>query len=98
LSAVLLEVQPDRAPLVPASDPSVSGRDLRERGVGEGVDGEGKDKDRAAGDCGHPGQGVPDGAEVCGRVQEEHEDRVRRDPSEVELQGSPEPVMTSGGY
>ena len=46
----------------------------------------------------HPGQGVPDGEEVCGGVQGEHEDRVRRDPSEVELQGSPERFMTSGSY
>ena len=50
------------------------------------------------GDGRHPGQGVPDGAEVCGGVQGGHEDRVRRDPSEVELQGGPEQVMTSGSY
>jgi len=87
-----------RAPLVSACDPSMPGGDLRERRVGEGVDGEGGDKHRAAGDGGHPGQGVPDGEEVCGGVQGEHEDRVRRDPSEVELQGSPERFMTSGSY
>ena len=89
LPAVLLEVQPDRAPAVPAPDPGVPGGDLRERGVGEGVDGEGEDEHGAAGDGGHPGQGVPDGAEVCGGVQGGHEDRVRRDPAEVELQGVP---------
>ena len=98
LPAVLLEVQPDRASAVPAPDPSLPGGDLRERGVGEGVDGEGEDEHGAAGDGGHPGQGVPDGAEVCGRIQGGHEDRVRRDPAEVELQGGPERVMTSGSY
>ncbi len=86
-----LEVQPDRASTVPASDPCVPGGDLRERGVGEGIDGEGQDEHGVAGNGGHPGQGIPDGAEVCGRIQGEHGDRVRRDPAEVELQGGPEP-------
>ena len=49
LPAVLLEVQPDRASAVPAPDPGVPGCDLRERGVGEGVDGEGEDEHGACG-------------------------------------------------
>ena len=91
-------MESDRASAVPAPDPSVPGGDLRERGAGEGIDGEGEDEHGAGGDGGHPGQGVPDRAEVCGRIQGAHEDRVRRDPAEVELQGSPGQVMTSGSY
>ena len=41
---------------------------------------------------------VRDGSEVCGGIQGGHEDRVRRDPPEVELQGGPGPVMTPGSY
>jgi len=96
--AVHVEVQPDRASAVPAPDPCVPGGDLRERGVGEGIDGEGKHEHGATCDGGHPGQGVPDGAEVCGGVQAGHEDRVRQDPAEVELQGSPGRVVTPGSY
>src|SRR4051794_25907651 len=64
----------------------------------KGIDGEGEDEHGAGGDGGYPGQGVPDRAEVCGRIQGGHEDRVRRDPAEVELHGSPGQVMTSGSY
>ena len=98
LPTVLLEVQPDRTSAVPAPDPGLPGSRLRERGVGEGVDGEGEDEHGAAGDGGHPGQGVPDGAEVCGGIQGGNEDRVRQNPPEVELQGHPERVMTPGSY
>src|SRR5438876_7014840 len=98
LPTVLLEVQPDRTSAVPAPDPSLPGGDLRERGVGEGVDGEGQDEHGAAGDGGHPRQGVPDGSEVCGGVQEGDEARVRRDPAEVELPGDPGRLVMSGSY
>src|SRR4051812_33724132 len=89
---------PIEHPAVSAPDPCMPGCDLRERGVGEGIDAEGEDEHGAAGDGGHPGQGIPNGAEVCGGVQGGHEDRVRRDPPEVELQGDPERAMNSGSY
>ena len=94
LPSGLLEVQPDRASALPALDPGVPGGDLREHGAGEGADREGEDEHGTAGDGGHHGEGVPDGSEVCRGVQGGHEDRVRRDPAEVELQGNSERAMT----
>ena len=88
----------DRASALPAPDSCLPGCDLRERGAGQGVDGEGEYEHGTAGDGGHPGQGVSDRAEVCGRVQGGYEDRVRRHHAEVELQGGPERVMISGSY
>ena len=57
-----------------------------ETSTGLGVDGE------------HPGEGVRDGAEVRRGIQGDHEDRLRRDPAQVELPGRPRARVKSGSY
>src|SRR5262249_7448484 len=47
---------------------------------------------------GHPREGVPDRPQMRRGVQEVHEDRVRRDPPQVELYGRPSSRMRSGCY
>ena len=46
----------------------------------------------------HPREGIRDGSQVCRGVQEDHEDRLRRVPSQVELPGRPRARVKSGSY
>src|SRR5262249_1587813 len=98
LPAVLLEVQPDRASAVPARDAGVPWCDLPDAGDGEALHGQGWDSDWLAGRGAHPRTGVRNGEEVLRGIQGDDEDRLRRDPTEVELPGRPRAPMRSGRY
>ena len=64
--------------LFPHLTPGLPGGDLRQRGDGQAIDGEDEDEHGVGRRGRDPGEGVPDGAEVCRGLQEEDEDRVRR--------------------
>jgi hypothetical protein len=85
-----LEVQPDRAPGVPARDAGLPGGGVHVGGAGEGAGGEGRGEGRAGGDGGCQGGRIPGGGEGARRVQAGDEDCIRRDAAEVELPRHPQ--------
>ena len=98
LPAVLLEVQPDRAPAVPARDAGLPRGDLPDAGDGAALHGEDQHAHRPDGQGEDPREGLRDGPQVCRGVQGVDEDRLRQDPAEVELSRDPEPDMKPGSY
>src|SRR5262249_62288498 len=98
LPAVLLEVQPDRASAVPARAAGVPRGDLPDAGDGEALHGQGRDGDGLGSRGAHPRTGVRNGEEVLRGIQGDDEDRLRRDPTEVELPGRPRAPVRSGRY
>jgi hypothetical protein len=98
LPAVLLDVQPERTPAVPAPEPRLPGDGAEQRGVGPVADEPGRDTDRFAGGGGHPADGVRDGAESGGGSQGELEPASRRLPPPVELSPQASGLMRDGKF
>ena len=90
LPAVLFQVQPHRAPPVPACDPRLPGRGVSHDPDRQGVDGKDQDPHGVGGDGGHHGQGLRSGPQGRQGFQGEHEDRLRQCSTEVELPGDPD--------
>ncbi len=85
----LLEVQPDRAPGIPAHHAGLPGGDLPHPGGGPAVHRACEDVDGVARDGERAGEGVCHGQEVRRGLQGGDDDRVRRLPAQVELPGDP---------
>ena len=98
LSAVLLEVQPDRAPPVPSPDAGVPRRDLPVAGDGPLLHEQGRDDDGPRGRGEYPREGVRDGRKCSSGFKETMRIVFDEILPKWNYRAVPKPALKSGSY